>query len=232
MTETTFLLVRHGEALGNEEHRFIGQSDTPLSSEGRRQAEAIADRLASQPVTRIVTSDLRRAYDTMVPLAERLGLPLELEPRFREIANGEWTGLLPEEIAAGWPDLWERYRGGEDVPRPGGEQWADVAVRARTAFEELSRRAMGELVAVGGHAGVTLALISWASGMAGNRNFFRGPFGPLANGSISVIRLPGPRVVAINDVGHLTAGVAGGSLPFFDVSSDPAPPGESPGPRS
>ncbi|MFQ5966140.1 MAG: histidine phosphatase family protein [Acidimicrobiia bacterium] len=215
MASTTFFLVRHGEAEGNREHRFIGQSDTPLSELGHQQAELVASRLGGYPISRIVSSDLRRARDTMVPLAERLSLEVELEPRFREIANGEWTGLLPTEIAAGWPDLWERYRNGEDVPRPGGEQWVDVARRARAAFDELAATEEGGVIAVGAHAGVSLSLITWAAGLGKEPNFFRGPFGPLANGSISIIRFPGPRVVAVNDVGHLENRMPEEPLPFL-----------------
>ena len=214
----TFFLVRHGEAVGNRDHRFIGQSDTPLSEAGRRQAEAVAHRLARIPITAIVSSDLRRARDTMTPLSGLLGIEIELEPRFREIANGEWTGLLPDEISARWPDLWERYRGGEDVPRPGGERWADVAIRARAAFKELAATRQGALVAIGAHAGVGLALITWAAGLEDRQNYFRGPFGPLANGSISVIRFPGPQVVAVNDIGHLEQGTLPEEpLPFFSA---------------
>jgi probable phosphoglycerate mutase len=217
MSEALFFLVRHGEAEGNREHRFIGQTNVPLSEEGHRQAHAVTDRLAPLPIDRIVSSDLRRARDTVAPLAERLGLEVELEPRFREIANGEWTGLLPDEIAERWPDLWKRYRAGEDVPRPGGERWADVADRARRAFQELAATAAGQLVVIGMHAGVALALLTWAVGIPDESNFFRGPFGPLANGSISIIRWPGPQVVSVNDVGHLDMPYPEGRLPFWSA---------------
>ena len=64
---------------------------------------------------------------------------------------------------------------------------------------------------------MTIALITWAAGLDDRANMFRGPFGPLANGSISVIRFPGPQVVAINDVGHLEARMPEQPLPFFSA---------------
>ncbi len=204
MEAATFLLIRHGHAEGNSEFRFIGQSEAPLSQLGRRQAEALTDRLAALPVTRVVTSDLRRAADTVASLAAAQRIPLEPEPRFREIHNGDWTGLRPEEIEAGWPELWSRYVQGEDVPRPQGERWAQVRERAVAGFQDLADRVRpGELVVVSTHAGPLLHLVWWATGTTEPGNVFRGPFGPLANASITTVETPGPRLLGYNDVGHL-----------------------------
>lgn len=196
------LLVRHAEAEGNRERRFIGQADVGLSDLGRHQAEALVRRLAPLPVRRVVSSDLRRARDTVGPLAEVLGLPLETDPRLREIANGDWGMLLPDEIETGWPDLWVRYQEGEDVLRPGGESWADVRARAVGAIEELEDGEEG-MVVVGSHAGPILCLLNWAAGLTPDGNIFHGAFHRLDNASISVIVLPGPRLLAVNDTGHL-----------------------------
>ena len=35
--EADISLVRHGMTLGNEEHRYIGTTDEPLSKKGREQ---------------------------------------------------------------------------------------------------------------------------------------------------------------------------------------------------
>ena len=140
----TYLIIRHGEAEGNREHRFIGQSDVPLSELGRQQAAAVCERLATLPVTAIVASDLQRASDTVQPLATSLGIEIAHDKNLREISNGEWNGKLPTEVAALWPEMWERYRGGEDVQRPGGERWGDVQARAVKALEDdLERRSDG-----------------------------------------------------------------------------------------
>lgn len=199
----TYLLVRHGEAEGNREHRFIGQMDVPLSTLGRRQAEVVSDRLAAAGVTRILTSDLRRASDTLEPLAAT-GVPARVDPRLREIDNGEWGGLLPDEIAAQWPDLWQRYRGGEDVPRPGGEQWIAVQRRAVAAIlADLEDAADGDLVAVASHGGPTMGILMWALGFTLEGSIFRGPIAPIRNASVSTVLMPSRRIGGLNDVGHL-----------------------------
>ncbi len=203
-TTVTLLVVRHAEAEGNRDHRFIGQSDVPLSPVGRRQAEALATRLAGEAVSRIVSSDLSRTIDTVTPLAAAIGLDVEPDPRLREIANGAWTGLLPSEIERQWPDLWNRYVSGEDVPRPGGERWADVRRRALAVIEQLVADTAGEdTVVVATHGGPGLYMVAWAADLPVEGNVFRGPLGPLANASVSVLRAPERRLLSFNDVGHL-----------------------------
>jgi 8-oxo-dGTP diphosphatase len=64
------LLIRHGEA--GERSAWSGPDrDRPLTAEGRSQAERLADRLAGQPLDRILTSGYIRCLETMAPLATR-----------------------------------------------------------------------------------------------------------------------------------------------------------------
>ena len=198
------LVVRHGEAVGNREHRFIGQSDVPLTDAGADQVALLTDRLNDVNITRVVSSDLRRAADTVAPTAERLGVPLHLDKRLREIANGEWADLVAAEVAERWPDLWSRYRSGEDVNRPGGESWGDVQRRAVAALEELIADLVdGDVVLIGTHAGPALGILRWAIGLPPTGSVWTGPFGQLHNTSISTISVPGPRLHTVNDTGHL-----------------------------
>lgn len=203
----TVLLIRHGRAEGNSHHRFIGWSDVPLEAAGVAEAEATAVRLADS-VDRIVASDLRRTMQTAGALAERTGLEIEADPRFREIDNGGWTGHLPEEIAADWPDLWAAYVGGEDVARPGGERWAAVRSRVTAAVTELL--AGDGTIAVVTHGGPVVLTAAWALGLDLPGNPFRGSIAAAANCGITTI-VAGPRLVAYNDVGHLR------DVPPFDV---------------
>ncbi|HUO47049.1 MAG TPA: histidine phosphatase family protein [Acidimicrobiia bacterium] len=197
------LIVRHGQAAGNTEHRFIGQSDVPLDDLGRAQARALAARLAHLPIVRIISSDLARSVDTITPIAEHIGLRVETDPRLREINNGEWSGLLPAEIAGRWPDLWEAYIGGDDVERPGGETWAEVRARTLSAISELAATEGTVLVCT--HGGPALNLARWALGIPPGGNIFRGSLGAVANTSITTIELAGPRLISFNDIGHLSS---------------------------
>jgi len=196
------VLIRHGEAHGNREHRFIGQTDVPLTPLGQAQASAVGERLRHAAIDRVVASDLSRAFDTAAAIAATTDLTVDRVAALREIDNGEWAGLRPQDIAEGWPDLWHRYRGGEDVPRPGGERWADVRARTLAALEPLLA---GEgTTVVASHGGPILVAANWAAGIAFTGNVFRGPLGGVLNTAITVID-EGPRLTAFNDVGHLTA---------------------------
>jgi probable phosphoglycerate mutase len=214
------LVVRHGHARGNAEHRFIGQTDVPLDDLGRQQSLALAARLRTSPIDRIVSSDLRRAIDTITPLADAVGMEIERDERLREISNGEWSGLLPEEIASGWPDLWAGYRAGEDVPRPSGEQWADVRERVVEAARDHAAR--GGLIVMCTHGGPALNLALWACGFSPGSNIFTGRLGSLANTSITTIEFgPGDghaaRLIGFNDIGHLEGPTPDSRLAFEPV---------------
>lgn len=216
------VVVRHARAAGNDVHRFIGQSDVPLAPEGREQSRLLAARLAAAGPDRIVSSDLGRCLDTIGPLAEATGLTVEPDPRLREVANGEWTGLLPEEIAERWPDLWHRYRTGEDVRRPGGEQWSGVRARVRDALEEI-RAGGGELVVVVTHGGPAILAAEWALQMELTGNVFRGALGAVRNASITTIDLSGPRLLGFNDTGHLGPALVDAEVPYAAVTEPDRP---------
>jgi broad specificity phosphatase PhoE len=89
---TTLLLVRHGETDWNAEGRLQGHTDMPLNDLGRRQARALADELAGDGIEAVYSSDLARASETAEIVAERLGLPVGLDPDLREKDWGTWEG--------------------------------------------------------------------------------------------------------------------------------------------
>lgn len=207
------VLVRHGRADGNSLHRFLGWADVTLEAAGRHEAAAAAARLAASGMDVIVTSDLVRTRQVADIIATALGIPVEADPRIREINNGDWTLRLPAEIRDGWPDLWEQYTAGRDVQRPGGERWADVAVRVAAALGDLVERP--EKVVVVTHAGPVIVAAAWALGITLPGNIFQGRLALPANGSLTTIA-PGPTLVGYNDIGHLD-GIAGVEVPFAPV---------------
>lgn len=94
---TQLLLVRHGETDWNAEGRLQGHTDRPLSDFGQRQAARLADELAAEEFDAIYASDLARARETAEIAAERLLLPVVLDPDLREKDWGTWEGLTSME---------------------------------------------------------------------------------------------------------------------------------------
>jgi len=100
-------LVRHCQSVGPH-------PDAPLSREGLVQANALTDRLTDLQIERIVSSLWARAIQSITPLAERLRLAIETDPRLTEqILSGadlpDWQGAL----RATFDDLDLRFEGGE-----------------------------------------------------------------------------------------------------------------------
>jgi probable phosphoglycerate mutase len=94
---TMLLLVRHGETDWNAEGKLQGHTDRPLNDYGRRQARALADRLAGENVDAVYASDLSRARETAEILGEKFGLAVVVDPDLREKNWGSWEGLTPDE---------------------------------------------------------------------------------------------------------------------------------------
>jgi broad specificity phosphatase PhoE len=164
---TRVLLIRHGETPWNREMRWQGHADVPLSDAGRRQAERLAEYLRRRlrPIDALYSSDLRRASETARALSAVLGLDLRLEPAWREIEVGRWTGYRREEIREKFADEWRRIAEGEDLPRGGGETFTAFSARICAALDELRRRHDDATVAVVTHGGVIRAALLHALGL-------------------------------------------------------------------
>jgi probable phosphoglycerate mutase/uncharacterized phosphatase len=93
-----FLFLRHGQTDWNLEGRFQGHTDIPLNATGLAQAHGAAERLARQPITAIVSSPLVRASKTAAIVAERLGLPLHIDPELMERSFGRYEGLVVKNV--------------------------------------------------------------------------------------------------------------------------------------
>jgi broad specificity phosphatase PhoE len=195
-------LVRHGESTANRTMRWQGQGDSPLSSLGRSQAQALATRLGGRAFSLIVASDLERASAT----ARALGQPFERNASFREFDIGAWEGLTREQVAERFGDELNRLDAGEDVALGGGESYASFCARVDGALARLrARLSAGDHALVVCHGGVIGALISGALGLRGTREL---PIARAFNTSISQLSFDADghaTVQVFNDSLHLAA---------------------------
>ncbi len=156
---TRLYLIRHGRTDWNDAGRYQGQADPPLNAQGRAQARALAQALRSVPFEVIYSSDLARAHETAQALAEVIGLPVHLDPRLREIHQGEWEGLLASEIQARYPHLWEQWHKAPLTVRlPGGESLQELEARFTAALDDISAAHPEGTVAVFLHK-IAMALV-------------------------------------------------------------------------
>lgn len=145
------LLVRHALPLRSE----VGQgSDPDLSAEGIEQAERLPDALKRFPITRLVSSPQRRAVQTGRPVAEALGLPIEIDERLAEY-DRDLPHYTPIEEASK-----------EDLQRlvdghlPGAVDEDAFIARVTAGIDDVVAAAEhDETVAVFSHGGVINALV-------------------------------------------------------------------------
>jgi 2,3-bisphosphoglycerate-dependent phosphoglycerate mutase len=142
------LLARHGETNDNVPPiRVQGFTDTPLNETGRRQAAALAERLADEPIASLWSSDLSRARDTAEAVGRRIGLQVRLDPRLREANRGRWEGSLFIDIERDEPALYAAWRrAGESFRFPGGESLKEQMDRVLACLDDV--RDTGELPAL------------------------------------------------------------------------------------
>lgn len=131
------VMLRHGQTDFNAISRMQGQLDSDLTDLGRAQAVAAAEVLAKRQPLLIVSSDLRRAYDTAVALGERTGLRVRIDTRLRETHLGEWQGLTHQQVDAGAPGARLAWRDDATWAPHGGESRIDVADRSLPLVAEL-----------------------------------------------------------------------------------------------
>ena len=131
------VLLRHGQTEFNAGSRMQGQLDTDLSDLGRAQALAAADVLAKRQPLVIVSSDLRRAYDTAVTLADCCDVEVRVDTRLRETHLGDWQGMTHHEVDAVAPGARLAWRDDATWAPHRGESRIDVADRSVPLVTEL-----------------------------------------------------------------------------------------------
>lgn len=135
-----------------------------LSEDGRRQAEALAERLATLPVAAVYASPIERTTQTAQAVAARHGLQVEALAGVLEADYGEWTGQQLSDLAK--TDLWKVVqRMPSRAAFPGGESLAAMQARMIAAIDALVADHPGDLVVVVSHADPIKAAIAHYTGV-------------------------------------------------------------------
>ncbi len=152
------LYLRHPQTVYNEGDRTCGQVNPPLSELGERQRARAEEALVAWAPTRIVASPLERCRAIADPAAARLGLTVEADPRWMELAYGPLEGISQREAhAKGLPSQLD-----PEWPAPGAESLETLEERVFAALRDLvSSAAQGDRIAIVAHGGVMRPLFSY-----------------------------------------------------------------------
>lgn len=194
----TLYLVRHGETAHNAA-RVLQPADTPLSPRGLAQARAVAERLLSEGLRAVLSSDMPRALQTAQAVVAATGLPLHLSPLLHERNFGDLRGLPIDSL--------DHDPIASPAAPPGGESLLQFERRIDQAFAQaLALQAtLGGPLAVVSHG---LVIRSWLDRLARLPDG-HGPAPRIGNTAISVLSVEPPHVaLLVNCTRHLSGRTA------------------------
>jgi len=158
---TTIFLTRHGHVDGIKPRRFRGRENLPLTELGRRQAEALAARIAgmARPVA-IYTSPLQRCADTGAAIGKACGVPSSPLEGLMDLDYGKWQMRVQDEVKKEQPEQYALWHSAPQLMRfPGGESLQDLVARTSDALRLVLGKHDGQTVVMVGHDSVNRSIL-------------------------------------------------------------------------
>jgi alpha-ribazole phosphatase len=200
---TKILLVRHGETEKNSSSRYWGKTDVNLGAVGLRQAEQLRDRLATEKINFVYTSEMRRAVLTARTISALHCLKETHYPELREIDFGQIEGLDFTEVKQQFPAVAKMWiERNPDLCYPQGESLLQLDARLARFKTRLAQHSEKDVVMVVAHSGVLRTLICQLLGLETRHRWdFR-----IDLASLSIVdTYPDAAVLSLlNDTSHLT----------------------------
>lgn len=194
-------LLRHGQTSCSVADVYCGQCTAELTPAGHAMARAFAEHYAGMGWRALVASPLRRAQQTLAPLAARLQMSPQTIDAFSELHYGAWDGRCAASLRQdpAYP-AWHADPAA-NAP-PGGETGAAVAARALAAIAQLrAAHPEGPVLVVSHKATLRLLVCALLSiPLADFRRRLAQPLGGLSQ--IDFLRT-GPLLRRLGDISYL-----------------------------
>ena len=202
------LLVRHG-LMPTTGIKLLGRAPgLHLSDEGRRQAEAAAERIGKvAKIAAVYCSPITRARETAQPIGRAVKRALRIERDLADLDIGEWTGMSLKQ-AARRPEWETVQRNPSSFRFPGGESFPEMQTRMTSALGRIVARHPGQIVVAVSHADPIKAAVAQALGTP--LDLFQRIM--IAPSSITVVayRRGGPSVLTVNSLSGDLVWLGGG----------------------
>ena len=200
---TRLFLVRHGATTLSAEDRFAGASDVDLSTEGLRQVEFLAERLADDQLAAVYASPMKRTWETAAIIARPHRLTPVPKDGLREIDHGHWEGMRRADVEAQSADEYAAWDADPFTFAPaGGESGLSVLARALPVVRAIVVTHADANVLVVSHKATIRLLISSLLGFDARGYRDRLDQSPAC---LNVLDFKGPsqaRLMLFNDVSH------------------------------
>lgn len=157
-------ILRHGESIANKKKLVCGAKDFELTRLGRKQAKRACENLKSNTFSKIYSSPLKRAIDSIEYIGSNQ--QIIIEDNLKELDTGDYSFLSIEEL---WEkDIRYKYQGMYPTLKyPNGESLADMITRIKIWWDkEFNLWESNEKVLVAGHEGTACALIHILTNMS------------------------------------------------------------------
>jgi len=177
---TTVYLIRHGETVDADSKRYKGHIDVPLSENGIKQLERLAEYLTQITDYRSQITDIKAVYssglDRALKSAEIIAKPFGLKPviieDLKERSFGAWEGMTFDEIKDKWPDAFNAWAENPLKFSPmEGENTLEVKERAMKVFNNIINKHKDEEIAIVSHGGITRVILCEILGLSLDKIF-------------------------------------------------------------
>jgi broad specificity phosphatase PhoE len=163
-----YYILRHGEAVSNTKNicsSWPEKFGNPLTKDGKKQIEKVAEKLKGKHVDLIFASDLLRTKQTAQIVEKVLNSDLKFDlsqkvklvwdKRLREIDFGVFNGKSITEFQ-------NYFNGPEEKAKkcvPKGESYPDVLLRLESFFEEINEKYKEKTILIISHQAPLLLLL-------------------------------------------------------------------------
>ncbi|MDP3986603.1 MAG: histidine phosphatase family protein, partial [Nanoarchaeota archaeon] len=199
------IIIRHGQSKANKKGIHQGQTvDSPLSKEGKRQAEIVAGKLRNEDVEAIYSSDLKRAFETAVELEKILNIRIVKDKRLREFDMGEFD-KTPDKREELFKEFYKKElaKGTSkyEIRPPEGENYWDFINRIKSFLEEIKKH--NKTVIVYSHGGSIETALNILEGRDKEKDDFKRYY--QENTAVNEIILENGnwKITKVNDLEHI-----------------------------
>ncbi|MQF86474.1 MAG: histidine phosphatase family protein [SAR202 cluster bacterium] len=202
MSETRLILIRHGQTAWNAQGRVQGGGS--LDALGKEQAQKLAARLVTEPISHIYSSPALRAKQTARATANVLGLNIHQSSLLKDLDYGRFAGAFIQDVQKEAPGLFEQWRDSpETVTFENGENLGNLRRRINKFIANINKFHPGGTILAATHDSPIRIAASIALGLPDSEHKQDYLKAPLASVTSILIKADSAVLEIFRDTAHL-----------------------------